>query len=158
MKISPRAQLFGGRFTGWHMTAILVTFFGVVVVVNMIMARAAISTFGGTVVDNSYVASQHYNDWLAAARQQSQQHWRADATIDGGRHVVVTLSRGDASLLNAAGAAHHPLGREPDIALTFQPIGPGQLRSVQTLPAGRWQLRLVVGNDGETARIRNVVS
>ena len=57
----------GRKFTGWHMTGILVAFFGVVVSVNVFMARAAISTFGGTVVDNSYVASQKFNGWLDKA-------------------------------------------------------------------------------------------
>ena len=51
-------------FTGYHMTAILVAFFGVVIVVNFVMARYAVATFGGTVVDNSYVASQEFNGWL----------------------------------------------------------------------------------------------
>ena len=50
-------------FTGWHMTAILVGFFSTVIAVNVYMAHAAISTFGGTVVDNSYVASQEFNGW-----------------------------------------------------------------------------------------------
>jgi nitrogen fixation protein FixH len=53
------------RFTGRHMTGILVAFFGVVMTVNFTMAYVAISGFGGTVVDNSYVASQNYNRWLA---------------------------------------------------------------------------------------------
>ncbi|HMP45265.1 MAG TPA: FixH family protein, partial [Sphingopyxis sp.] len=39
-------------FTGWHMTAILVGFFGVVMAVNFTMARLAMSTFGGKVVEN----------------------------------------------------------------------------------------------------------
>ena len=46
------------KFTGWHMTAILVGFFAIVISVNLFMARAAIGSFGGVVVDNSYVASQ----------------------------------------------------------------------------------------------------
>ena len=58
------------RFTGWHMTTILVAFFAVVITVNIVMARFALSTFGGTVVENSYVASQHYNEWLARAAAQ----------------------------------------------------------------------------------------
>ena len=41
------------RFTGWHMTTILVAFFAVVITVNIVMARFALSTFGGTVVENS---------------------------------------------------------------------------------------------------------
>jgi nitrogen fixation protein FixH len=42
-----------GPFTGRHMTAILVGFFGVVIAVNLLMARFATSTFGGIVVENT---------------------------------------------------------------------------------------------------------
>ncbi|MEH6702567.1 FixH family protein, partial [Parasphingorhabdus sp.] len=49
------------KFTGYHAAAMIVSFFAVVVVVNLVMAQFALSTFSGTVVDNSYVASQKYN-------------------------------------------------------------------------------------------------
>lgn len=49
-----------GPFNGRHMTAILVAFFAVVIAVNVLMARFIICTFGGVVVENSYVASQHF--------------------------------------------------------------------------------------------------
>src|SRR3546814_19411645 len=61
-------------FTGRHAAMILIAFFGVVISVNIVMASFALSTFGGTVVDNSYVASQHSNEWLATA---DAQHGRA---------------------------------------------------------------------------------
>ena len=64
-----------GKFTGWHMTAIFVAFFGIVMAVNFYMARMAVGTFGGTVVDNSYVASQEYNSWLGAAARQDKLGW-----------------------------------------------------------------------------------
>ena len=53
-----------GEFTGRHMAMILVTFFGIVIAVNITMARYASSTFGGLVVDNIYVASLNFNGWL----------------------------------------------------------------------------------------------
>jgi len=60
------------RFTGWHMTGILLGFFGIIVAVNFTMATLATRTFGGVVVQNSYVASQRYNEWLKAARAQAE--------------------------------------------------------------------------------------
>ena len=67
-------------FTGRHMAAILIAFFGVVMTVNFIMARFALSTFGGTVVDNSYVASQSFNEWLAESRAQKALGWTVTVT------------------------------------------------------------------------------
>ena len=58
-------------FTGRHMLAVVCTFFGVVIAVNVVMAIAATGTFPGLVVANSYVASQGYNELLAAARAQA---------------------------------------------------------------------------------------
>ena len=54
-------------FTGRHMFATLVVFFGIVIAVNFTMASYATTTFGGLVVENSYVASQKFNRWLDEA-------------------------------------------------------------------------------------------
>ena len=48
-------------FTGRHMALILVSFFAVVVGVNVTMAVLARKSWTGLVVQNSYVASQHFN-------------------------------------------------------------------------------------------------
>ncbi|MEO1102369.1 MAG: FixH family protein, partial [Pseudomonadota bacterium] len=45
------------RFTGWHMLAILVTFFGVVVTVNITMAVLAHTSWTGLLAKNGYRAS-----------------------------------------------------------------------------------------------------
>ena len=62
-------------FTGRHMAAIMVAFFGVVIVVNLLNARLASSTFGGEVVENSYVASQDFNRWLVANGKLASNHY-----------------------------------------------------------------------------------
>ncbi len=80
-------------FTGWHMTAILVIFFAVVITVNFTMARLAMSTFGGKVVENSYVASQHYNVWLARAEAQDRLAWTPKVSLDADRHVRVEIRK-----------------------------------------------------------------
>jgi nitrogen fixation protein FixH len=59
--------MMGRQFTGgtWRR---MVAFFGVVIAVNLTMARLAIGSFGGVVVENSYVASQKFNGWLDRPR------------------------------------------------------------------------------------------
>ena len=135
-------------FTGWHMTAILVAFFTVVVMVNFTMAGFALSTFGGTVVDNSYVASQHYNEWLKRADAQKKLGWNQSITLDAQRHVRLDIRKDDERLhfdrLNAE--LSHPLGRVPPITLHFQRTSNGDLRSIEVLPEGRWRLDLLVVN------------
>lgn len=133
-----------GKFTGWHMTAILVAFFGVVMAVNFTMARMAISSFGGTVVDNSYVASQKYNRWLNAAAQQDKLGWEVSASVDAERHVRIDARSNGVMLeqVTAVGDALHPLGRAADVPLVFAATQQGYLLSTKPLPAGRWNLRL----------------
>ena len=134
-------------FTGRHMTAILVGFFAVVMTVNFTMARLAMSTFGGKVVENSYVASQHYNDWLARARAQDRLGWTPKVALDPDRHVRVEIRKNDRAVagLRIAATASHPLGRTAPSALHFVAAGGGVWRSVEPLAIGRQRLDIVVG-------------
>lgn len=142
-------------FTGWHMTTILVAFFGVVIAVNLVMAHYAISTFGGTVVDNSYVASQNYNRWLADADRQAKLGWTPKVILDPARRVQVSVSRRGKPLdaLIAAGTAIHPLGRMPPIPLTFIASPHGVLVTNQVLPTGRWRVQLSLRRGADTLKL-----
>jgi len=141
-------------FTGWHMTGIVVAMFGLVIAVNVLMASYAIGTFGGTVVDNSYVASQRFNDWLAEARAQRALKWNVDATVDGDRAVIVTALAPHGPLSDAVVTvrATHPLGRMPERDLAFRSVGNGRFVSTTALPAGRWLLRVDVRHGADDAR------
>lgn len=142
-------------FTGWHMTTILVSFFGIVIAVNFIMARMAVSTFGGTVVDNSYVASQKYNRWLAAADRQAQLGWNVSTHLSTDRHVVIKASKSGAVLtgLTVEGNAAHPLGQVEDIKLQFVARGDGSLVSSAAIPSGRWNIVLSLRRNADIYRV-----
>lgn len=129
-----------GPFTGRHFAAIMVLFFGVVIAVNLVMARAASATFGGVVVENSYVASQQFNGWLDQAAKEKALGWSAQATrLVDGRVAVTLIGAPTSATLNAV--ARHPLGRAPDQALTFARQPDGRFVSAAALPAGRWRVR-----------------
>ena len=57
------------QFTGRHMAAILVAFFGVVIVVNLIMARFAVGTFGSTAwrLSDRTARARTFPAWICAA-------------------------------------------------------------------------------------------
>ncbi len=133
------------RFTGKHMLLIMLAFFGVVIGVNAIMARFAISTFGGTVVDNSYVASQSFNDWLAEARDQKALGWQSVVTLDEGRRIAIMVKDPGGlplAALRINAIAEHPLGRVKPVDFVFAPVAPGEYRSTMPLPDGRWTVRI----------------
>lgn len=137
-------------FNGRHMTAILVGFFGVVITVNVTMATLATRTFGGVIVENSYVASQEYNGWLAAARKQDELGWTIRPSLTDDRKVQLAMSVDGAEV---TGFARHPLGQAPDVPLTFTAGTGGHARSIQALPAGRWSVHLLVRKGSDEARI-----
>ncbi len=138
-------------FTGRHMAAIMVGFFGVIIAVNLTMARFATATFGGIVVENSYVASQEFNGWLKEAERQRALGWDAVTTWRPDNRLAVQLTGVPAGAAVTA-VARHPLGRLPDMALAFEPGGGGRFLSTGELPEGRWLLRLEVTSGGETWR------
>jgi nitrogen fixation protein FixH len=134
-------------FTGWHMLAAMIAFFGVVIGVNMVMATAATRTFGGKVVENSYVATQKFNGWLDQAAAQRRLGWTLAAAGAKGRATVRTVAGA-----RLTGIAVHPLGRMDDQTLTFAEEAPGRYVAHQLLPKGRWELRLVVRRGADQAR------
>lgn len=146
-------------FTGRHMAAILVAFFVVVIAVNITMARFAMSTFGGKVVENSYVASQHYNEWLRRAEAQDRLGWDESVSLDSARHVLLTVRRGGQPLagLGVSATVNHPVGRTAPAALHFAPAADGVLRSARPLALGRWRLDLIVRHGADEARYRKDV-
>jgi len=146
-------------FTGWHMTAILLAFFGVVIAVNFTMARYAVSTFGGVVVDNSYVASQHFNTWLAEARAQRALGWTVTVApaIQGHVRLVANGPQGPLEQASVTATAAHPLGRVPARALAFHPAADGSFVAAEPLPAGRWLLHIEVREGSREARFEDEV-
>lgn len=139
------------RFTGYHAAAIICTFFAIVIAVNFTMASFAISTFGGTVVDNSYVASQKYNGWLEEARQEKELGWKVAQPVREENRLLFTIQDALGQPMTNASisvTAEHPLGREPAQALSFTETRPGHYHSIEPLPAGRWKLRVHIKRDG----------
>jgi len=49
------------QLTGYHIAAMMIGAFGVIIAANLVLAWFAIGTFPGLDAKNSYVASQHFN-------------------------------------------------------------------------------------------------
>lgn len=147
-------------FTGRHMAATMVAFFGTIIAVNMTMASYATGTFSGTVVDNSYAATRDFNSWLAEARAQERLGWEHVVTLDAERRLVVSLTAGGETLrgAEAAATARHPVGRTADVELPLAEVAPGTYRSAEPLPAGRWNVHLILRHGGSDKRAIERVS
>jgi nitrogen fixation protein FixH len=71
------------EFTGKHMLFLMIAFFGVVIAVNLTLATLARTSWTGLVVENSYVASQEFNERTAETKAQAALGWTGMLTLDG---------------------------------------------------------------------------
>ncbi len=129
------------EFTGWHMLAICLCAFGVIIAVNVILAVNAIRSFPGLNVPNSYVASQEFNDRRSA---QEALGWTVEASADvHSLRIMITDAAG------APVSVDHMeiiLGRtthqQDDILPEMSFDGHAYVARGLMLERGRWALRL----------------
>ena len=136
-------------FTGRHMALVMTSFFGVVIAVNLLLANLAVSTFSGTVVANSYVASQEFNGWLGAARADKALGWHMALGRTAGGAVRFTLTDASGRALPGAAVraeADHPLGAKAPVVMSPHEVAPGVYEAA--LPAGRWHVGIEVRAHG----------
>ena len=91
--------------TGWHVLAMFVAFFGVIIAVNAGLAWKAISTFPGLEVDNGYIASQSFDAERSAQRALN---WTLAHGYDAGARelrLTFTDAQGGAVALGGGGGA-----------------------------------------------------
>jgi len=127
------------EFTGRKMLLIMITFFGVIIAVNGYMAFSAVSTFPGLEVDNSYVASQQFNERASAQRALG---WESEIAYDEGE-LVLQLQDANGVVLpgNIVAKIGRPTFAGEDIELTFRLVGE-EYRAEAALTPGPWRLFL----------------
>ena len=97
-------------------------------------------------VENSYVASQKYNGWLAEAREQEAPGWDASVSRRADGLVVVTpVGAPEDTAVTAI--ARRPLGEREVRDLTFTREPDGGFVSTETLDADRWTLRVTLADE-----------
>lgn len=142
----PRAEF---RLTGWHVLAMLLTFFAIVAGVNGYMLRQALTTMPGLDAGrNGYDASQNFNrDEFAAANAQLQRNWQSDARLKlSGRILTLTLTfrdkQGEAlNDLAVTALLAHPAARRLDRAIALIPRGDGLYEArISDVDPGAWGL------------------
>lgn len=113
------------EFTGWHMLAIMVAFFSVIITVNLTMAFFARSSWTGFVVENTYVASEQFNRKAAEGRAQAALGWKPELAVAKGMISYRLLDgSGDVVAANQVTASFRrpaSASQDQDVALTRQP-------------------------------------
>ena len=137
--------------TGWHMLAIVSAFFGTTIAVNVVLAVVATGTFPGLVVENSYIASQHYDDLLAAAREQEKRGWRGELTSTAGVLRFSLTAREGTPLRDLKVVAHvgRPSTTREDRLLDLVPALDASYVAADPLDAGLWEVDIQVERGSE---------
>ena len=137
-----------GEFTGRHMWLVVIAFFGTIIAVNITMAVVASTSWTGLVVQNSYVASQEFEDKRLAHLAQLDAGWRSSLSYAGGTALLsVTDGTGQpVELGEPVLQINRPVGGHDDqqVALTRQPdgtyagpvtLGPGVWEAIVDVPS-----------------------
>jgi nitrogen fixation protein FixH len=134
--------------TGRFVLVTLLVFFAVVIGVNMLMMRFAISTLPGTEVDSAYGASLAYQKEINAAREQNARGWKVDAHVerrpDGNATLALRATdAGGAPLTGLVFSGHleRPTDRRADQLLSIAERGDGDYRGAAPgVAPGLWDL------------------
>jgi nitrogen fixation protein FixH len=134
-----------GRFTGTHMLIALLSFFGVVIAVNVGMAVISSVSWTGLVVDNSYVASQEFEAKRLAHEAQVKAGWLATFVYGPGvaRLVIVDGAGKTVDLGNVTLKINRPVGGHDDQTVTFTRDTLGGYSADVALAPGVWQAKIV---------------
>jgi nitrogen fixation protein FixH len=129
----------GKEFTGRHMLLLAVTFFGVIIAVNVGMSILAYRSWTGLVVENSYVASQEFETKRIAHEKQVAAGWQSTLTIDDAtvKLEVVDATGKQVDLGTVSLLVSRPVGGHDDQTVTLERMADGYAATLLLAP-GIW--------------------
>ena len=141
--------------TGRTVLLCLISFFGVIFAMNIVMVRLALSSFSGVETDSAYKAGLSFNNDAAAARAQDARHWSVDASVQRGEATRLIITARDAQAHAVEGLRPdvrlaHPTDKRRDVPLEFVELTPGQFQSLTPMPEGQWDLVIGLNRETET--------
>jgi nitrogen fixation protein FixH len=151
----PRSDDFDPKRSNWIPWA-FVGGMALVVVVNLVLIYAALSTFTGVTTGKSYDRGRSYNQVLAEAARQDALGWTTQVALEGRVLSVIARDRDGLPLGGRVeGVLIRPL-EGAELRLDFATAGPGRFIAFAELPAaGQWEARLTLtGERGERRDIR----
>lgn len=171
MSLLPETAVDGFRLTGRHVLIAMLTFFGIVIAVNVTFIHLALDSWTGLTDHDSYRTGLSWNRTLERDAAQKALGWSSSVSTrvareaDGARSLGVTLTLRDADGrpvrgLSFAGEARHPVLEADDRRLEFAEAEPGVYTATALLPgAADWELTLKARRpDGTDFRIDTVAA
>jgi nitrogen fixation protein FixH len=137
------------EFTGRHMLAIMLLFFGTIIAVNLVLATYSQTSWTGLVVENSYVASQEFNGKIAEGRAQLAHGWRGQLDFQPGK-VSYRLQDRAGSPIAVMGVKitfRRPSYEAEDVTMAMQRQADGIFGLTTDLRDGIWIVETSAGFD-----------
>jgi nitrogen fixation protein FixH len=150
--------------TGRMVLFCLIAFFAVISIVNGIMIRAAVTTFGGVETGSAYQAGQAFKHEADAARAQDSRHWQVKASLRPAEgKTLIEIDARDAAGSTLTGLAatahlHHPANRRADQTVILSEGSSGHFSGIAERVTGQWDVLIELSRGGERVfRSRNRV-
>lgn len=150
-----------GLFTGRHMAMVLAAFFGVIFAANFTMVYFAKKSWTGLVVQNSYVASQQFNETTANLEKAAKDIITTFNYADGKLVVALTDPQGQAvAATGLAVTLGRPSNEGQDQTVPLIAQGNGVFTAPLSLAKGQWTGRItadITGHEGWQHPLRIMV-
>lgn len=132
----------GFRLNGWHVLAMVVGFFAVVIAVDVAFAVIAYRTHPGEVSVTPYEDGLIYDRKIAQLKAQEALGWQAAAEAEAGKVVVLMVDAGQRPLtgLAVSGRLERPATEAGRIVLKFRETAPGRYEAEAKGLTGAWDL------------------
>jgi nitrogen fixation protein FixH len=137
----------GFRFTGWHFLAIIVSFFLVVIAVDVGFATMAYRTYPGEVSRTPYEDGVTYNRQLAQMAAQAKLGWTVSAGLDADGAILVQVrDRAGAPVrgLTSVAKLERPATEAGRIIPRFAETAPGDYVARPSRMTGTWDLSVTL--------------
>jgi nitrogen fixation protein FixH len=133
----------GFRLNGWHVLAMTVAFFAVVIAVDMSFLFIAYKTHPGQVSVTPYEDGLAHDADVARLAAQTRLGWKASlGNGPDGRLVFEMLDASGRPLsgLSVVGKLEHPATEEGSISVVFRQIAPGRYEAHPGKLTGAWDV------------------
>lgn len=138
-------------FTGTHMLLATCAFFGVIIAVNFTMAWYASSSWSGLVVENTYVASQEFNEKAAAMKAMAASGITGKLSLKSDEiHYDITNRDGSpAAVDDIVANFKRPVGDHEDFRVALTKLSEGRFEAGHAIAAGDWIVEVTSRRSGE---------
>ncbi|WP_027489144.1 FixH family protein [Allorhizobium undicola] len=138
-------------FTGWHMLLTICSFFGVIIAVNFTMAWYASHSWSGIVVENTYVASQQFNETTAEIRAILDSGVTGKMAVQQGiiTYDLQIPGKGPVNADKVVANFKRPVGTAQDFSIELRPEAPGHFVGAHPAGPGHWIYEVVATDHGK---------